>query len=89
MKNQLGLVAIFAVSMMLSACGKNQNEETTETAGSEAQVSTKITAEQQAAIDAIDQPVLDEKNTDVPAEISNTAADVATAEVSSSEAASH
>ena len=39
----------------------------------------KITAEQQAAIDAIDQPVLDEKNTDVAAEIANLPADEATA----------
>ena len=37
-----------------------------------------ISPEQQAAIDAIDKPVLDEKNTDVPAEIANAPADAAT-----------
>ena len=37
-----------------------------------------MTPEQQAAIDSLDQPVLNEKNTDVPTEVANAAADAAT-----------
>ena len=47
-----------------------------------------LTPEQQAAIDAIDQPILDEHNTDVAPEIANADADEATpdTEVAASEA---
>ena len=37
-----------------------------------------MATEQQAAIDALDQPILDEKNTDIPAEKANAPADAAT-----------
>ena len=45
----------------------------------------------QAAIDAIDQPELDEKNKDIPAEVANAPADAATADpaVEASAATAH
>ncbi len=56
-----------------------------------AAVEEAVTAEQQAAIDAIDQPELDEKNKDIPAEVANAPADAATADpaVEASAATAH
>lgn len=78
MTSKLTLVALLTASLALTACSKKQ--DTTSTTSAENSAATeKITPEQQAAIDAIDQPVLDEKNTDVAAEIANLPADEATA----------
>ncbi|KWQ04992.1 hypothetical protein SE27_06845 [Acinetobacter harbinensis] len=75
---KLTLAALLAASLALTACSKKQ-DTTSATSAENSAATEKITAEQQAAIDAIDQPVLDEKNTDVAAEIANLPADEATA----------
>lgn len=65
MNLKLTFAALLIVPMMLTACAKK--EEATQ-AGQDAASTTvadKVTPEQQAAIDALDKPVLDEKNTDV------------------------
>jgi ABC-type enterochelin transport system substrate-binding protein len=82
MKKQCALAVLLASTLALTACAKNDStpaeKETSSVATSE---STAVTAEQQAAIDAIDKPVLDEKNTDVPASVANAPADAATPHV--------
>ena len=67
---------------------KKESAPATETDASSAVVDTQVTPEQQAAIDAIDQTILDEGNTDIPEDVANAPADVATAdtEVAASEA---
>ncbi|SSR59858.1 Uncharacterised protein [Acinetobacter baumannii] len=65
MNLKLTFAALLIVPMMLTACAKK--EEATQ-AGQDAAstaVADKVTPEQQAATDALDKPVLDEKNTDV------------------------
>lgn len=65
MNLKLTFAALLIVPMMLTACAKK--EEATQ-AGQDAAstaVADKVTPEQQAAIDALDKPVLDEKNTGV------------------------
>ncbi|MDC4507177.1 hypothetical protein NQ787_06445 [Acinetobacter baumannii] len=65
MNLKLTFAALLIVPMMLTACAKK--EEATQ-AGQDAAstaVADKVTPEQQAAIDALDKPVLGEKNTDV------------------------
>ena len=80
MKQQLALAALLATSLALTACSKPEQAPATETdASAVVEDSAQVTPEQQAEIDAIDKPVLDEKNTDVPAEIANAPADAATA----------
>ncbi|KHN67623.1 hypothetical protein AV645_04605 [Acinetobacter calcoaceticus] len=66
MNLKLTFAALLIVPMMLTACAKKDeaSQAGQESAASTA-VSEKVTPEQQAAIDAIDKPVLDEKNTDV------------------------
>ena len=79
MKQQLALAALLATSLALTACSKPEQAPATETdASAVVEDTAQVTAEQQAEIDAIDKPVLDEKNTDVPAEIANAPADAAT-----------
>ena len=82
MKKQLTLAALLAASLALTACAKQENAPAAEAEASVAVADETVTPEQQAAIDAIDQPVLDEKNTDIPAEIANAPADAATADES-------
>ncbi|UBX51336.1 hypothetical protein LDO52_08135 [Acinetobacter pseudolwoffii] len=82
MKKQLTLAALLAASLALTACAKQESAPAAEAEGSAAVATETVTPEQQAAIDAIDQPVLDEKNTDIPAEIANAPADAATADAS-------
>ena len=80
MKQQLALAALLATSLALTACSKPEQAPATETdASAVVEDTAQVTAEQQAEIDASDKPVLDEKNTDVPAEIANAPADAATA----------
>ena len=78
MKQHLILAALLAASFMFTACTQQKNTPAEEVENTTA-VEESISPEQQAAIDAIDKPVLDEKNTDVPAEIANAPADAATA----------
>ncbi|QNV45604.1 hypothetical protein IEE82_11030 [Acinetobacter baumannii] len=66
MNLKLTFAALLIVPMMLTACAKKKEEaaQAGQDAASTA-VADKVTPEQQAAIDALDKPVLDEKNTDV------------------------
>ena len=76
---KLTLAALIIAPIMLTACGKKEeakNVEQQEPVASE--VSAPTTPEQQAAIDAIDKPNLDEKNTDV---VESAASEVAASEV--------
>lgn len=93
MKFNLALVALLIAPLALTACSKQEKAPTAEQGAASAAVTTEtasetVTAEQQAAIDALDQPVLDEKNTDVPAEKANAPADAATP-ATEGEAAAH
>jgi hypothetical protein len=90
MNLKLTLAALVILPLTLAACAKKDEAPKTETAASAA-ADQQTTPEQQKAIDALDKPVLDEKNTDVPAEIVNANADEATATASeaASEAIAH
>ncbi|SPL69299.1 hypothetical protein [Acinetobacter stercoris] len=81
MNLKLTLAAALVASLTLSACSKQEKAPASEqTSASEAPAndSNQVTPEQQKAIDALDKPVLDEKNKDVPTEISEKPADAAT-----------
>ncbi|WP_180000444.1 hypothetical protein [Acinetobacter sp. YH12239] len=82
MKLQLSVIALLAASLAMTACSKQESAPAADQAStSEVAVeASDISAEQQAAIDAIDQPLQDENNTDVPEEVANAPADQATAE---------
>ena len=92
MKLKLALAVLMITPLTLTACAK---KEQAPAAGTEASAvatdDAQTTPEQQKAIDALDKPVLDEKNQDVPAEVANAPADEATAdaETAGSEAAAH
>ena len=57
---KLTFAALLIVPMMLTACAKKKSAQAGQDAASTA-VADKVTPEQQAAIDALDKPVLDEK----------------------------
>ena len=81
MKFKFVLAALIIAPLALTACSKQDKAPASEQTSSSEATSTdsaNVTPEQQAAIEAIDKPVLDEKNTDVPAEKANAPADVAT-----------
>ena len=84
MQKQIGIIALLMSSILLTACAKKDTQTATEQEAS-SPVTETTTAEQQAAIDALDKPVLDEKNQDVPAEVANAPADAATSENATSE----
>ncbi|MCH7393206.1 hypothetical protein MMP66_02800 [Acinetobacter dispersus] len=66
MKFKLTLVALIIAPIMLTACAKKEEAKNAEQQDQAASaVSTQTSPEQQAAIDAIDKPNLDENNTDV------------------------
>lgn len=93
MKLNLAFAVLLIAPLTLVACSKQEKAPASEQGTASAAVATEttseeVTAEQQAAIDAIDQPVLDEKNTDVPAEKANAPADAATP-ATEEEAAAH
>ncbi|NNP74594.1 hypothetical protein A7P54_00720 [Acinetobacter sp. Ac_3412] len=68
MKFKLTLAALIIAPIMLTACAKKEEAKNAEQQDqTAAAVSTQTSPEQQAAIDAIDKPNLDEKNTDVAA----------------------
>jgi len=79
MKFNLVLAALLIVPLALTACSKQEKAPASEqTSASAATDSGSMSTEQQAAIDALDQPVLDEKNTDIAPEVANAPADAAT-----------
>ncbi|MFV5491340.1 hypothetical protein [Acinetobacter sp. ASP199] len=80
MMKQVAITVLLAASLALTACAKKDSPAPQEQDASAATVTEQITPEQQAVIDSIDKPVLDEKNTDVPAEVANAPADEATAD---------
>ena len=69
MKFKITLAALILGPLLFTGCAKKDAPANAEQAA-ETEVAT-VSAEQQAAIDAIDQPVMDENNTDVPAEVAN------------------
>lgn len=78
MKLKVLLAALVILPLTLTACSKQEKPADEQGTASTVTESETVSAEQQAAIDAIDKPVLDEKNTDVPAELANAPADPAT-----------
>jgi len=82
MKLKVLIAALIIAPLALTACSKKEQaadsgqQTTSET--SQVEGSEHTSPEQQAAIDALDKPVMDEKNTDVPPEKANAPADVAT-----------
>ena len=78
MNLKLVLAVLLITPLTLTACSKKEDATQATTEASAPVVDEKTTPEQQAAIDAIDKPILDEKNTDVPAEVANAPADVVT-----------
>ncbi len=79
MNLKLTLAATLIASLALTACSKQDKAPASEqTSAAVTTDSDKVTPEQQKAIDALDKPVLDEKNTDVPASVSEKAAEEAT-----------
>lgn len=87
MNLKLVLAALLIAPLALTACAKKEAAPQDTAEASAPVADDKITPEQQATIDSLDQPVLDEKNTDVPAEVANAPADEATAETEASAAA--
>ena len=84
MSIKLVVVTGFLCSMvLLTACGKAEQSAQNNTQDAASEVA--ISVEQQAAIDSIDQPILDEHNTDVPDAIANADSDVATPAQASAE----
>ena len=67
MKFKLTLAALIIAPIMLSACAKKEEAKNAEQQEQITSV-TQTSPEQQAAIDAIDKPNLDENNTDVTEE---------------------
>ncbi|MDN8245622.1 hypothetical protein QZK48_03560 [Acinetobacter baumannii] len=65
MNLKLTFAALLIVPMMLTACAKKEEAAQAGQDAAYTAVADKVTPEQQAAIDALDKPVLDEKNTDV------------------------
>ena len=87
MKLHLALATLLAATFTLTACTKQEKAPASEAETSAvATESETVTPEQQAAIDSIDKPVLDEKNKDVPEEIANAPADAATPHEENAEA---
>lgn len=66
MKFKLTLAALIIAPIMLTACAKKEEAKNAEQQDQAVSaVLTQTSPEQQAAIDAIDKPNLDENNTDV------------------------
>ncbi|MDQ8936837.1 hypothetical protein [Acinetobacter rudis] len=82
MKFKVIVAALILAPLALTACSKKEKaaEDQSASAVVTPTDSEKVTPEQQAAIDSIDKPIADEKNTDVPAEVAAKPADAATPE---------
>lgn len=91
MNLKLALAVLLIAPLTLTACAKKEQAPAANEASAVAVEETETTPEQQKAIDALDKPVLDEKNQDVPAELANAPADEATAhaETEASAATTH
>ena len=75
-KLKIGLLVVLLSTALLAACQKqDQAPQAEQATTSEAVASNQeqISAEQQAAIDALDKPLQDENNSDVPEEVANAA----------------
>lgn len=59
------------VTVLLTACQKQDQAPQAHQGEPTADQQAQISPEQQALIDAIDKPVQDEKNTDVPEDVAN------------------
>lgn len=69
------------IPMLFTACSKQEKAPASEQSSASEVVpveSEKVSAEQQAAIDSLDKPVLDEKNTDISESVANAPTDAAT-----------
>lgn len=92
MNLKLTLAACVLIPLTLNACSKQEKAPASEqsSASEVAPVeSEQVSPEQQAAIAALDQPVLDEKNTDIAESVSNVPADQATAATETETEAAH
>ena len=80
MKFKVIVAALILAPLALTACSKKDKaaEDQAASAVVAPTESEKVTPEQQAAIDSLDKPIADEKNTDVPEEVSSKPADAAT-----------
>ena len=81
MKFKFVLAAFIVLPLALTACSKQENAPASEQVAVSSTATTEsetISAEQKAAIDALDKPVMDEKNTDIPESVANAPADAAT-----------
>lgn len=71
MKLKLALILSLLAPLALTACAK---QEQAGQGDQQAAATQEMSPEQQAAIDAIDKPVMDENNTDIAAANTNTSA---------------
>ena len=92
MNLKLVVAACLLSSLALTACSKQesapaaQQSAASEATGTE---SATVSPEQQAAIDALDKPAQDEKNTDVAESVANAPADQATIPTETEASAAH
>ncbi len=75
MKLKFMLVISLVAPLVLTACAKKEEAAATDQGQNAPAAEEKITPEQQAAIDAIDKPVMDENNTDISPEQANAPAE--------------
>lgn len=83
MNSKLVLAACLAFPLTFAACSKQEKAPAADQAATSEVVveeSSNVTPEQQAAIDALDKPLQDENNTDIPESVANAPADQATSE---------
>lgn len=87
MNFKLSIAALILIPFALTACSKQESAPAAQQ-GSASEVvvdeAAQVTPEQQAAIDAIDQPEQDKNNTDIPADVANAPADQATPDAEAS-----
>ena len=91
MNLKLIVLACILSPLALTACSKQENAPVADQSSSSEVITPlddQMTAEQQAAIDALDQPMQDEHNTDVPESVANAAAEQTNA-VSDAQSALH
>lgn len=66
--NSKALITMALVTtLVMFGCAKQSGEKTNTDSTAPAETSSTTSADQQAKIDALDKPVLDEKNTDISA----------------------
>lgn len=81
MNSKLVLVACLVLPLTFAACSKQESAPAADQAATSEVVveeSANVSPEQQAAIDALDKPLQDENNTDIPESVANVPADQAT-----------